>query len=433
MTEKEFEQNLTTYLEGEIADNDLHSFQQAIKDMPGYRQRFQEEIRLHTLMHEAAKEQVAQEQLTPVTLTRRRIQWRRWISVAAACLVAGGLLAGLVWFNLPKHQDAGFGVCLNVSGSDPVQIMRDGQTFMAQAGAVIYRGDRIASGQRSRATIELNEGTNLVLEEASAVVVDQTAQAQTTIRLDAGHALFEIEKRDASSPPVLVQTADATVEVFGTLFTLEAAPANTRLKVYEGLVEFKQINNGQAVKVGSEKYSETGSGPLEVGDLVDIVSDKRHSIQMEIPASDDAYLDWGKAFNNSTLKVEGKRRTFYLKFNVPMTGQITGARLQLTQMIDPGSGTIHFHDATDNNWSENQLTPENAPKGQKECAQYVGVVMPRQTIEVDVSNRVRGKGIYTFVVTMDEGNTGHDIWFGSSESPFPPKLIISYAPEDDLN
>ncbi len=424
---------LASYLEGEMDEHDLWSFQKAIKEIPAYRRRFQEELRLHTLMHEAAKEQVAHKKLTSVSLSATRTQWGRRISAVAVCLIVGGLLAGMVWFNLLQPQDTGFGVFLNVSGSEPVKVVRHGQMTIAQAGTVIYRGDLITSGQRSRATIELNEGTNLVLEEASVVLVDQTPDAQTIIRLDAGHALFEVEKRDPSISPVLVQTADATVEVFGTLFTLEAALENTRLKVYEGLVEFKQINDGQAVKVGSEKYSETGSGPLVVGDLSELISHEPQSVELTIPASDDAYLDYNKAFNNSTLKVEGKRRTFYLKFHVPVTGQITGARLQLTQMIDPGSGTLRFHSASDNNWSEDQLTPQNAPKAQTECARYVGVVMPRQTIEVDVSNRVRGKGFYSFVVTMDQGNTGHDIWFGSSESPFPPKLIISYMPEDDLN
>lgn len=431
MTEEEFEQLLTAYLEGDIGDDDLLRFHKAIKDIPTYRRRFREALRLHTLMREAAKEQVAQRELAPCSVGPS-VPWRRGVYAAAACLVVGSLLYGLVWYNQPqKTQGTGFGQCLNVSGSDPVNIIRHGQSIVAQAGSIIYRGDIVASGQRSRATIELNEGTNFVLEEASMVLVDQTPEAQTKIRLDAGHALFEIEKRDTSAPPVLVQTADATVEVFGTLFTLEAVAENTRLKVYEGLVEFKQTN-GQTVQVGSEKYSETGKGPLVVGNLADIILDEPQSIQMQIPASDDAYLDYSEGFNNSTLKVEGKRRTFYLKFDVPVTGQITGARLQLTQMIDPGSGTIHFLSATENNWSEDTLTPANAPQGQDECARYVGVVMPRQTIEVDVSNRVRGKGTYTFVVTMDEGNKGHDIWFGSSESPFPPKLIITYVPEDDL-
>ncbi|MCF7974931.1 MAG: FecR domain-containing protein [Phycisphaerae bacterium] len=430
MTEKEFEQNLALYLEGDISDDDLVSLQKAIQETPAYGQRFREELRLHTLMREAATEQVAQKDLTPTCLPRVRTRWSRGLYAAAACLIAGGLLYGLIWFNLPKQQDAGFGVCLNVSGSEPVRIIRHGQTTIAQAGTVIFRGDMIASSQRSRATIELNEGTNLVLEEDSVVVVDQTPDAQTKIRLDAGHALFEVETRDPSVPPVLVQTADAMVEVFGTLFTLDAAPGNTQLKVYEGLVELRQINTGQAVQVGSEEYAETGSGPLKVGDLADRMLDVPPSVYVEIPASDDAYLDHNKGYNNSTLKVEGKRRTFYLKFNVHVTGQITGARLQLTQMIDPGSGTLHFLTGSDNTWSEDQLTPETAPKGLDECARYVGVVMPRQTIEVDVSNRVRGNATYTFVVTMDE-SLGHDIWFGSSESPFPPKLIVTYVHEDD--
>ncbi len=174
MTEKEFEQNLASYLEGEMGEIDLLSFQKAIKEIPAYRRRFQEEIRLHTLMHEGAKEQVAQKTLTSVGLSETRTQWRRRISAVAACLIVGGLLAGMVGFNLLQPQDTGFGVFLNVSGSEPVKVVRHGQTTMAQAGTVIYRGDLITSSQRSRATIELNEGTNLVLEEASVVMVDRT-------------------------------------------------------------------------------------------------------------------------------------------------------------------------------------------------------------------------------------------------------------------
>jgi len=51
-----------------------------------------------------------------------------------------------------------------------------------------------------------------------------------------------------------------------------------------------------------------------------------------------------------------------------------------------------------------------------------GPVGAGETIEIDVTPLVTGDGAYTAVLTLDRG--GNDIWFGSTGSSHPPRLIV---------
>ena len=81
MLEQEFEQLLAAYFEDELGEAELLSFLQRIEEYPACRRRFQRELRLHSLMREAAQVRVEKEEDLPqVSLDRvsgnRRFGWK---------------------------------------------------------------------------------------------------------------------------------------------------------------------------------------------------------------------------------------------------------------------------------------------------------------------------------------------------------------------
>ena len=142
--------------------------------------------------------------------------------------------------------------------------------------------------------------------------------------------------------------------------------------------------------------------------------------------TDAASLDRGTRVLRP-LKVEGQRRTCYLRFDVPSVGVLLHAKLRLTQTIDPGSGTLTFATGSHSHWLESTLDAENAPQAVEPSVQRAGVVQRRETIEVDVSPLIRQPGPVTIVIDLDQIG-GHDIWFHSRKSDLPPRLILTYVP-----
>ena len=145
---------------------------------------------------------------------------------------------------------------------------------------------------------------------------------------------------------------------------------------------------------------------------------------VSLTPTDDMTLDQGRRDAAPRLKVEGGRRTAYLRFNVPDVGVIRSARLRLTQDVDPGEGTLRFFTGEHVDWNEDNLDEDSAPKTLRLVGQYAGVVRPGQIVEVDVSDAVKKPGPLTLIMTLDKPRE-NDIWFASKESDFPPQLILT--------
>jgi hypothetical protein len=140
-------------------------------------------------------------------------------------------------------------------------------------------------------------------------------------------------------------------------------------------------------------------------------------------AADDAYLESGTGHNNQYLKIEHKRRVSYLKFSVTdLPSQVISAVLELTTDGDAGNGTLRVHGGSHSNWTEDSLSPANAPVSQDQVGVRAGTARIGQTVEIMVTPLVTGNGIYTVIITLDKGD--NDIWFGSDESLSRPRLIV---------
>ena len=140
---------------------------------------------------------------------------------------------------------------------------------------------------------------------------------------------------------------------------------------------------------------------------------------------DDAYLQGTSRFNNNDLRVEAGNRTSYLKFQTSgLEGTVISAALELTEGNDTGNGAVRLHAGNSNNWTEDNLSPANAPAQQSELDSFSGNVGDGETVVLEAGSHIDGNGTFSLVVDMESGN---DVSFGSSESDVAPVLRVLTA------
>ena len=168
-------------------------------------------------------------------------------------------------------------------------------------------------------------------------------------------------------------------------------------------------------------------GALTASDTVTLIVEPYSSrVTKAYRATDDAYVEGGRAHNTAQLKVEGRRRIAYLKFDVkglPAGAKILKAVLKLTESGDTGRGTLRVHRAAHSNWTESKLAQAAAPPPSDKGATWKGAVGASQSIEVDITSLIGAPGPHTLILTLDAG--GNDVWFGSDESAREPELTVT--------
>lgn len=427
MTDERFEKLLDAYLEGERSPNILRELRHTLQQSDRYRQRFQEDNRLNVLLRESFSERIELQDMQSDTYsdqdqpagTRKRLGLRVAAGITIALVLSG------LWFRYyGPGRPVSMGTCLYVSGSGQAHIERGRRDLPVTAQTPILVGDRFTCDAQNQAMLRLLDGTLISLEPKSVLSFPNEEQLGR-VEVEQGEALFEITKRPTDATPFRVRTQQATVEVLGTTFTLEAAGNYTQVAVYEGQVTFTRIRDGHSVQVQSEQKANTESDTLNAEPVSDPAPLRPVSVMSLLP-TDDQTLEYGRRKSELLLMVEGDKRTSYLRFDIPPVGVITHARLRLTQTIDPGSGTLTVYAGNHHDWSEDRLTQENAPQPTRTIAQRTGAVQRRETIELDVSSLIHTPGPITLILTLDKGDA-HDIWFGSKESAWPPQLVLTYT------
>ena len=140
----------------------------------------------------------------------------------------------------------------------------------------------------------------------------------------------------------------------------------------------------------------------------------------------DAYLQGGTRVNNELIRVENGRRVAYFQFDVRnIGGNITGAKLVLTQTADNGNGTMIVSKGGSDNWTEDNLSLANRPPADFELgrlnATYNGG--NEYTWELDVNSLLDDDGFISLVMEQLDGN---DAAFASKENTKVqgPKLVL---------
>lgn len=182
--------------------------------------------RLREQMHRTPVRPIRVHRATPPQLRRIRPSHSRWLSVAAAAVLVMAVSVGvfLQRRNAPRGADV----------------------------AEVAPSREIATRRGERATIDLADGTHVILAPGSRLVIpgdyDSPRQRSRELALD-GEAHFTVQHD--STRPFRVVTANAVAEDIGTAFVVSSYPETngTRVVVTEGSVALLRRSAAQALMV----------------------------------------------------------------------------------------------------------------------------------------------------------------------------------------
>jgi ferric-dicitrate binding protein FerR (iron transport regulator) len=174
-----------------------------------------------------------------------RVATRRWALAPATLMLAGATVVLAIWLRRPPIVDpaapAAYATVLQVDGA-----LSAGARTLAPAAALAEGSQVVLAG--GRAELALGRGARLRLSGPARVVLGGTAR-DVALRLEQGTLDAEVVHRRADETFAVV-TRDLRVEVRGTRFSVEAAPAGSRVRVDEGRVEVR-LSDGRVRSVGA--------------------------------------------------------------------------------------------------------------------------------------------------------------------------------------
>ena len=150
----------------------------------------------------------------------------------------------------------------------------------------------------------------------------------------------------------------------------------------------------------------------------------------EVTILEDAYLEKNARKNDEYLKVEAGNRVSYLKIDVTDADKIESAILNLTVNGDPGQGTIRLFAGSHSDWTEDNLSTNNAPSKGIELASADQQFSEGSTHKFDITKLLTEDGPHTVILEMDAG--GNDVWFSSTEGSKEPVVEVSLKPAEDF-
>lgn len=414
MNTDRFESLLAAYIEGALEDAEVRELHAAVHTSQEYRQQFREASRLNVLLRETMTEQVELSSLSKTVnpAAPNLVSRWRWAGILAATILAA-LSIGFFANRWNTKTPLAMGVCMSVAGGRELSVRRGEEILQAKPDFQFCVGDEVTCDTQTKAIVRLSGGSILSMNVGSQIVL---VSDRPQVRLTKGEAFFEISPRKDAMPAFEVLTGHSTIAVMGTVFSL-AATARTDVKVYEGSVQLIRHSDQASVNVQAQQMANSESLAVET------LSTQHREFTKLLP-TDDLTLDNGISDQqHDRLKVEGKRRTVYLRFEIPDLAGIQSAKLRLKQDVDSGSGTLRFFVGSHSDWNEQDLNADTAPQARNEVAQHRGVVGGGEVVEVEIDASHLRPGPLTIVMTLDA--TGeNDIWFSSRESDSPPELVI---------
>ncbi len=112
----------------------------------------------------------------------------------------------------------------------------------ATEGAEIGAGVEIVTDERTRARLDLDDGTSVVLDRGTKLRIEA---APRTMRIDAGSLIADVAHIEGA-PPARLATENGEASVLGTKLALTATDDRTTVEVLRGLVELKDASSSTA-------------------------------------------------------------------------------------------------------------------------------------------------------------------------------------------
>ena len=166
----------------------------------------------------------------------RRLRFLRLVGVALALhLLHTGVIAQVVEARIAS-----------VSGRAVISGQTHSQTNLVR-GTVVQPGDEIDTRSGGHVTLELSDGSMLVVQPGSHVVLQDYRNASSLrelLHITVGHVRIRINHLGGRPNPYRVNSPTASIAVRGTEFSVAVnAAGDTEVVVYAGLVEVSSLRN----------------------------------------------------------------------------------------------------------------------------------------------------------------------------------------------
>ncbi|MGB0852848.1 MAG: FecR family protein [Pikeienuella sp.] len=132
----------------------------------------------------------------------------------------------------------------------------------------IYRDARVYTKQYGSMDIKLEDGTDLVVQENSSLVIDKYVYAGPgkagSLAISLSRGAMRMVSGKMSKPSYTINTPVATIGVRGTTFTLAVTEEETGVWVEDGTVVANA--GGQNFEINAPGYASCGGGGCTVGE-----------------------------------------------------------------------------------------------------------------------------------------------------------------------
>ena len=128
-------------------------------------------------------------------------------------------------------------------------------------GRAIREDEEIRTARASSAVIRLVDGSNIEMNERTALWVSK-GWRDTTLHLQRGNII--VRAAPQSHGRLYVATRDCLVSVKGTIFAVDEGMKGSRVSVIQGEVEFKGGRRTQLLRAGEQASTETSLAPVPV-------------------------------------------------------------------------------------------------------------------------------------------------------------------------
>lgn len=195
----------------------------------------------------------------------------RWVALAAALAlgIVGSSVAGYKLADRSRSPEAlatrawqGKIAKVVRSGADKqgglVASWGGGEKKPLEAGARVKEGMRLETDARTRARVELDDGSVLVLDRSTEMVVGKEPRS---LELASGAAILDVQKVEGA-PWAKVTTKHGDVKILGTKLQITATEDRANVEVLRGEVEVASGGKTGTVRAGQEGV--LGQGGVEV-------------------------------------------------------------------------------------------------------------------------------------------------------------------------
>ncbi len=199
---------------------------------------------------------------TPITKKRPRAPMI-FGGVVLAAAASVGLYFGIDAMNGDTSETVAAGDGLTGTLARVARSADDQVSGVSLDGAPMGEGQAIAAGStivtdaRSRARIDLSDGSQIVVDQDSAVVIGANGRS---VNLQRGQLLAEVAHLE-NGPLATYETPSGVVQVLGTKFLLTASDDRASVRVTRGAVRVHANGESVEVKTGQEGLMRAGGNP----------------------------------------------------------------------------------------------------------------------------------------------------------------------------